>query len=115
MKLDQKEVLLITSDKLGHGDDKLGAILIKSFIHVLAESEKLSGTIIFYNSGVLLTAKDSACAEDLKLIEERGAEIFICGTCADYYNISEKISVGKISNMKIIVEKLENTEKIIKP
>lgn len=115
MKLDKEEVLLITSDKLGHGDDKLGRILIKSFIHVLAESEKLSGTIILYNSGVLLAEKESACAEDLKLIEERGAEILICGTCADYYKITDTVSAGKISNMKTIVEKLEEAGKIIKP
>ncbi|WP_435307755.1 sulfurtransferase-like selenium metabolism protein YedF [Sebaldella termitidis] len=115
MKLDSGEVLAIASNKMGHGDDKLGKILIKSFIHVLTESEKVAGTIVFYNSGVLLAENDSACLDDLKLLEKNGVEILLCGTCADYYNISDKISAGKISNMRVIVEKLENAGKIIKP
>ena len=115
MKLDSGEVLAIASNKMGHGDDKLGEILIKSFIHVLTESEKVPGTIVFYNSGVLLAENDSACLDDLKLLEKNGVEILLCGTCTDYYNISDKISAGKISNMRVIVEKLENAGKIIKP
>lgn len=115
MNLNLGEVLVIASNKMGDGDDKLGEILIKSFIHVLAESETVAGTIIFYNSGVLLAADNSACLDDLKLIEKNGAEILLCGTCADYYNITDKISAGKISNMKAIVEKMEKAEKIIRP
>ena len=115
MKLNLGEVLVIASNKMGHGDDKLGEILIKSFIHVLTENEKIPGTIIFYNSGVLLAADSSACLDDLKLLEKEGAEILLCGTCADYYNIADKISAGKISNMRIIAEKMEKAEKIIKP
>ena len=72
MKLDSGEVLAIASNKMGHGDDKLGEILIKSFIHVLTESEKVPGTIVFYNSGVLLAENDSACLDDLKLLEKNG-------------------------------------------
>ena len=115
MNLNSEEVLVIASNKMGHGDDKLGEILIKSFIHVLTESEKIPGTIVFYNSGVLLAADSSVCLDDLKLMEENGVKILLCGTCADYYNIADKISVGKISNMREIVEKLENAGKIIKP
>ena len=115
MNLNSEEVLVIASNKMGHGDDKLGEILIKSFIHVLTESEKVPGTIVFYNSGVLLASDNSACLDDLKLMEENGVEILLCGTCADYYNIADKISAGKISNMRIIAKKMEEAVKIIKP
>lgn len=115
MKINSDEILVIASNKMGHGDDKLGEILIKSFTHVLTESEVIPGTVIFYNSGVLLAADNSPCLEDLKLIEKGGVEILLCGTCADYYNISDKISAGKISNMRVIVKKMEEAEKIIKP
>ena len=115
MNLNSGEVLVIASNKMGHGDDKLGEILIKSFIHVLTENETIPRTIIFYNSGVLLAADNSACLDDLNVIEKSGAEILLCGTCVDYYNISDKISAGKISNMRVIAEKMEKAEKIIKP
>ena len=115
MKLNSDEVLVIASNKMGHGDDKLGEILIKSFIHVLTENETIPKTIVFYNSGVLLTSADSACLDDLKLMEKNGAEILLCGTCVDYYNIGDKISAGKISKMRTIIEKMEEAKKIIKP
>ena len=113
--INKGEVLLITSDKLGHGDDELGSILMKSFINVIAVGSKLPEKVIFYNSAVNLTLKDTPCIEDLKNLEENGTEIFVCGTCADYYNIKEKMAAGKISNMKTIAEILQNAVKIIKP
>ena len=115
MDLNSKEVLLFTSDKLGEGDHELGEILMKSFIHVLSESSKIPSTIIFYNSGVKLTTEDSVCSKDLEIIGKNGAELLICGTCADYYNIKEEISVGKISNMVTIVQELQDAKKVLKP
>ena len=115
MKLKENEVLLFTSDKLGEGEKELGEILMKSFIHVLSENTEIPDTVIFYNSGVKLTANDSPSYENLKILENNGAELLICGTCADYYDIKEKISVGKISNMRVIVQKLQEAKKILKP
>ena len=115
MKLKENEVLLFTSDKLGEGENELGEILMKSFIHVLSESSEIAETVIFYNSGVKLTVNDSPSYEDLKVLENSGAELLICGTCADYYDIKEKVSVGKISNMRVIVQKLQEAKKVLKP
>ena len=43
-------------------------------------------------------------AEDLRAIEAAGAEILSCGTCLDYFHAKEKLLVGRISNMREIVE-----------
>ena len=43
-------VVVISSDRMGRGDDELGYVLIRSFIHTLLTLNPLPDTIIFYNT-----------------------------------------------------------------
>lgn len=99
--------LILTKNYFGESDKKLGEILIKSFFHTLNESDNLPETIFFVNSGVYLTISDSFVLEDLKSLECKGVEILSCGTCLDYYNLKEKLAVGKIGNMYRLIELIE--------
>lgn len=108
-------IVVISSNKMGDGSEELGKILIKGFIYALAESENLPAAIIFYNGGAKLTSEASPVLEDLIKLEEMGVEILTCGTCLNYYNLTEKLAVGAVTNMYSIVEKMNNAEKIIKP
>lgn len=108
-------IICIKNNKMGVGPDDLGSILIKGFINTVKEVKPLPEKIIFYNSGVLLTTKDSQIIDSLRELEEIGVIITICGTCADYFNIKEKIEVGTISNMYDISESLAKAAKIIYP
>jgi selenium metabolism protein YedF len=74
-------VLVIPSEIMGRGDEKLGDILIRGFFHTLGEVEPLPDTIIFFNSGVKLVIEDSPVLEDLQALVEGGVEILACGTC----------------------------------
>ena len=108
-------VVVISSDKMGDGDEKLGKTLLKSFIFSLTKCDVLPSTIIFYNSGAFLTSTNSESLEDLKTLENLGVEITTCGTCINYYNLPEKPEVGSVSNMYFIAEKLLNSSNVIKP
>ncbi|ERM93123.1 sulfurtransferase-like selenium metabolism protein YedF [Caldanaerobacter subterraneus] len=99
-------VVVVTSDKFGEGDERLGKILMKSFIVSLKEQSKKPESIIFINNGVKLTTEGSEVIEDLKELMEMGVEIISCGTCLDFYGIKEKLLVGSISNMYSIAEKM---------
>ncbi len=91
---------------MGRGDDELGGILIRSFLHTLSEVEPLPATMIFINSGVKLTVEGSPVLEDLRLLEEKGIGIVACGTCLGYFELKEQVGVGEISNMYTIAETL---------
>ncbi|WP_227762130.1 sulfurtransferase-like selenium metabolism protein YedF [Zhaonella formicivorans] len=104
---------LITSDKLGKGDDELGSVLIRSLLYSLAESEDAPGVLIFMNSGVKLVCEGSPVLAELKALEKKGTELLACGTCLDFFHLKEKLCVGSISNMYAIVEKINETTKII--
>ncbi len=108
-------VVVISSDKMGDGDPELGQILIKGFIYSLTQLEKLPDTVLFYNRGAFLTCEGSPVLEDLKTLEKEGTRICTCGTCLDFYKMKEKLAVGTIVNMYVIVETQSKADLIIKP
>jgi selenium metabolism protein YedF len=107
--------VVISSELMGQGDDELGGKLIKSFFVALSCLDKMPSSVMFYNSGVKLTVRDSEVIDILQEIENKGVELLICGTCVDHYRIGERISVGRISDMFIITQKLSESGKIIRP
>ena len=110
-----KTVVAIASNQMGEGDERLGRILIKGFLYALTEQDQLPETILLYNSGCYLSTEDSDSVADLKLLESQGVEIITCGTCLNHYGLSEKLAVGDVSNMYVIVEKQIQATKIIRP
>lgn len=108
-------IISISSDKMGSGSDELGEILMKGFINTIVKTDPLPQKIIFYNAGALLVTKDSPVLETLKELENSGIEILVCGTCADYFNVKDKVAVGSISNMPTILESLTSAPKVVTP
>lgn len=107
-------VILVTNDKMGLGDDKLGSALMKSYMFAMTESDSKPTAILFLNAGVKLTVEGSDVLESLHTLEKAGVEILSCGTCLDFYNLKEKLSVGSVTNMYTIVEKMNNASNTIK-
>lgn len=107
-------VIFVGTDKLGLGDDKLGASLMKSYIYALTENDIKPSTMIFVNGGVKLTTEGSDVLESLIKLQDEGVEILSCGTCLDFYNLKDKLVVGSVSNMYTIVEKMNSASNTIK-
>lgn len=108
-------VIVISSDRMGEGEEELGKVLIKGYIYALTQLETLPKTILFYNKGAYLTCEGSASLEDLKSLEAQGVEIFTCGTCLNYYGLSEKLQVGSVTNMYVIADTMAKAGKVVKP
>lgn len=106
---------VISSEAMGQGDDRLGKILMKSFLFALTQQDTLPETVLLYNGGAFLSCEGSESLEDLKKLEELGVEILTCGTCLDFYGLKEKLAVGGISNMYEIVEKQCRAHTILRP
>lgn len=108
-------VVVVSSDRMGHGNDELGKVLVKGFIFAVTQLERLPKTMLFYNGGATLTCEGSDSLEDLKSLEAQGVEIMTCGTCLDYYGLKEKLAVGSVTNMYSIVETMAGASRMIKP
>ncbi len=106
-------VLLVSSSTLGRGDDELGNVLMRSFIHTLGESDIKPHKIIFMNSGVKLVAQGSEVIDDLRALEKESVEILACGTCLGHFGLKDAVKAGRISNMYEITMALMKATKVI--
>lgn len=111
----KKNVVVVSADHMGEGSEELGRILIKGFLFALTQQEHLPSTVLFYNGGAKLTTEGSASLEDLKTLEANGVEILTCGTCLDYYGLKDKLAVGGVTNMYVIVEKQMQADLLLRP
>ena len=66
------------------------------------------------NGGVLLPAGEEAQVVDsIRALADRGAEILVCGTCLNYYGVTDQLKIGTVSNMYDIVERMAQAAKVI--
>ena len=100
---------------MGSGSEELGTALMKGFIYALTQQDQLPKTILFYNGGAYITCENSASLEDLKTLQAMGVEILTCGTCLNFYGITDKLQVGEVTNMYSIVEKMTQADLIVSP
>jgi selenium metabolism protein YedF len=108
-------VIVISADKMGRGNDELGYVLIKAFLHTIASQAEKPDVMIFYNTGVLLTLKESEVLDDLKELASTGVEMFVCGTCLNYFEAKEKLGVGVVSNMYDIAGIISRAGRLFAP
>jgi selenium metabolism protein YedF len=107
--------VILSDNHMGRGDDVLGDILIRSFIHTLLQLKPLPETIICYNAGVKLAVKDSAALDDLQELARAGVDILVCGTCVNYFGLGDQIAAGRISNMYDIAETMAGATRLLRP
>jgi selenium metabolism protein YedF len=108
-------VIVIAEDKMGRGNDELGYVLIRAFLHTVAGQAKKPDVMIFYNTGVKLTVQGSEVLDDLKQLENEGVQLLVCGTCLNYFEIKDKIAAGTVSNMYDIVETMSSAGRLLVP
>jgi selenium metabolism protein YedF len=106
-------VVVFASDVMGRGNDELGAVLMRAFIHTLAEGASRPDTMIFMNTGVKLAVEGSEVLPDLKALAGKGAKILACGTCLGFFELKDRLGVGVVSNMYDIAEAMLGAGKLV--
>ena len=98
---------------MGEGDPELGHSLIKMFFYTLSEKPDLPSAICFMNGGVRLVTENEQTIEHLKVLEQKGVKLIACGTCLNFYGLTDKLQCGTIGNMYDIVETMTKAGKVI--
>jgi selenium metabolism protein YedF len=111
----RQPVVFIASETIGEGDDKLGRILMEGFINTLLEQDQIPDRILFMNAGVKFTVEGSVVLDTLRKLTDRGCEILVCGTCLEFFSLTDKLSVGTVSNMYDIQEALLEASSVVRP
>jgi hypothetical protein len=62
-----------------------------------------------------MTIERSPYLEELKKLEDAGIELLICGNCVNFYNVTDKVRVGTISNAYTILKAKTDASHLIYP
>lgn len=110
---EKKILVLVGTDRMGHGDDGLGGKLLISFLKTLKEMGPDLWRLVFVNSGVTLTAEGSEAVPLLQGLAAEGVQILVCGTCLNHFNLLQKKQVGETTNMLDIVTGMQLADSVI--
>jgi len=113
LAVSDSQIFLITGDQIGISAEEPGKKLMQTFLYSLAQLPKAPEIILLINAGVKLAVQGSEVLDNLKTIAEHGADIRSCGQCLNYYGLTEKLAVGKITNMMEIVEFLTSSRRTV--
>ena len=111
--LSEDPVVFVGKEWIGDGSQELGKNLIRMFFFTMTQSDVRPGTVIFMNGGVKLAVLDEQILEHLKVLAEKGVNILVCGTCLNYYGLTDKLACGQVSNMYEIYECMARAGKVI--
>jgi intracellular sulfur oxidation DsrE/DsrF family protein len=102
--------VVLNQDQMGHGDRALGQKILATFLRKSIRLADLT-SIVFFNSGVKLVAKDSPVLAELRALHDRGVDLVPCGTCLQAFGVEP--AVGNVSDMETILTELDRAHKVI--
>lgn len=105
--------IFVNKEIIGAGNDELGQSLMKMFFYTISEGEDLPKSILFMNGGVKVPTLNAQAIEHLKVLQDKGVELLVCGACLNFYELENKLEVGKISNMYDITNAMKEASKVI--
>lgn len=106
-------MVLVGTDRIGHGDDGLGSKLMVNFLATLSEMGKDLWRLVLVNAGVKLAIEGSEVLLQLQNLEQQGTQLLVCGTCLNHFGILEQKRVGETTNMLDIVTAMQLADKVI--
>lgn len=110
---DQKILVILSSQKIGKGDDELGQKLMVSFVKTLKEMGNDLWQLVLLNHGVKFSTKDSEILEDLKELKASGVTILVCGACLTHLGLMDDKIIGETTNMLDTVTSMQLADKVI--
>ena len=105
--------IFVNKEIIGTGNEELGQSLMKMFLYTISEGEDLPKSILFMNGGVKVPTLNEQAVEHLKVLQDKGVELLVCGACLNFYGLEDKLEVGKISNMYDITNAMKEAYKVI--
>ena len=110
---EKKIMVMITTDRMGYGDDTLGAKLMGNFVRTLGEMGPDLWRLVLVNNGVRLAVEGADVLPALRDLESGGLQVLVCGTCLDHYGLLDQKRVGETTNMLDIVTAMQLSDQVI--
>lgn len=104
------KVFFVQSEGMGRGDDQLGKLLMANFLRLLGESHDKPKNLVFLNAGVRLVCEGSPVLNHIQKLMEQGVEILACTTCLEYFELTDKLKVGKPTTMAKSIQSIFDSD-----
>lgn len=95
--------LIIQGEYLGNGSIELGARILAQLLNTLAVNERHPEYIVLMNGGAKLACEGSELVELLRDLEEKGVSVLVCGTCLNFFELNDKLKIGRPTNAYEVV------------
>jgi intracellular sulfur oxidation DsrE/DsrF family protein len=105
-------VVVVNGEAMGRGDDGLGAKLLGNFLRTAATVEPKPDAIVFYNAAVRLLGPTSQSLEALRALDAAGVDLLACVTCLEFFELTGRLQVGRVSDMREIVQRTMEAGKV---
>ncbi|MCU4157314.1 DsrE family protein [Carboxylicivirga sp. A043] len=105
------DLLQITRNGMGSGAQELSHKLLKTYLRLIAEDNRLPSIIVFYNEGVKVLDESNGYKEELLNLEQKGCKLIACTTCLNYYNIEPVAGIK--GTMPDIITLQSDADKVI--
>ncbi len=109
--------VLITSDKFGSGDSKLGKILLNDYLNALSDAIKLPKNINIFNEGVKVfqdVSDNINWLENIKLLSQEGVSILVHDKSLEYYKLDISNNFSEVIDMSDLVDIINESNNLIK-
>jgi sulfur relay (sulfurtransferase) complex TusBCD TusD component (DsrE family) len=98
------QLIVLNSDGSDYAEPELGKVIVHNFLQACIGKISVSCKIVLYNTGVFNASIHSIIIENLQIAVSKGAEVYICKTCATFYNQIDLLQVGELCTMPQIVD-----------
>lgn len=112
-KASVSKAYVVSTNIIGKGDDELGKKLMTAFFNVHSQYQDAPKSAFFMNSGATLCIEGADTLLALKEMEAKGTEIIVCGTCLDYFNLTDKLAVGRVGSMHDLVSLCQSKSDVV--
>ena len=106
------DLLQVTQYGMGNGDKALAEKLLKTYLKLITEDNRLPSIIVFYNEGVKVLDKANGFGDLLHNLEEKGCKLIACTTCLNHYEIDKPVA-GIKGTMPDIITLQSDAQKVI--
>jgi intracellular sulfur oxidation DsrE/DsrF family protein len=105
--------VLVIRDQYMVMPEELGSQMMGSFLRKLCQAESRPDAILFYGTGVRLLAEGSTVLDAMEILWKAGVDLIACGTCVGYFELRDKMKIGRTTDMKEVIDTFMNTENVV--
>jgi hypothetical protein len=108
-----RRAVIIKHEHMGIDPPELGAKMMGSYLRKLCQADPKPSTLVFYGTGVRLATEGTHVLDALEILHKAGVDLVLCSTCLGFFQLKDKIRIGRATDMVEIVSILTKSDHVV--